>query len=193
MTTEEKLKHFEESSMEQAKEQATAMITEHKKALAQLEQEHITEKVRQMDLRLKTEANQIQREKNITLSKRQFEIRREMNLRHDALKDKLFIEIKSRLEQFMSSPAYEKLLIKQIMDIKKRANGLDFIVYIDPADARLRSALTSSTGVEITLSQYTFMGGTRGIILDRHMLIDNSFETKLEEAKENFLFDGGSL
>lgn len=49
------------------------------------------------------------------------------------------------------------------------------------------------TGCDIRVSQYPFSGGTRAVIASKNILIDNSFETKLKEAGENFQFIlGGS-
>ena len=39
------------------------------------------------------------------------------------------------------------------------------------------------------MSEYSFMGGIRAVIPARHILIDNSFQTKLSEAKRDFRFD----
>ena len=53
-------------------------------------------------------------------------------------------------------------------------------------------SLTNRDAVKI--SQYSFAGGTRAIVPQSHILIDNSFETKLEEARHNFHFDlGGEI
>ena len=42
---------------------------------------------------------------------------------------------------------------------------------------------------DIQISEYSFSGGCRAVIPSRHILIDNSFRTRLEEARENFHFD----
>ena len=52
MTTEEKLKHFEESSISKAKSLASDMIRDHQKALDQIFCEHKKEKDRQIALQI---------------------------------------------------------------------------------------------------------------------------------------------
>ena len=51
MTTEEKLKYFEESSLEEARKQASAMIEEYKVNLDKVEKEHKATTLRQSDLK----------------------------------------------------------------------------------------------------------------------------------------------
>ena len=59
MTTEEKLKYFEESSLEEARKQASAMIEEYKVNLDKVEKEHKATTLRQSDLQLKTESDNL--------------------------------------------------------------------------------------------------------------------------------------
>ncbi len=44
----------------------------------------------------------------------------------------------------------------------------------------------------MTVSEYSFMGGTRAVLPGRNILIDNSFESKLAGAKESFQLKGGA-
>ena len=193
MTTEEKLKHFEEASLESAKVQGANMISEYEAVLAQLEQEHMAMKKRQADLQIKTETDRFMREKNITLSKEQLEIKRLITKKQNELKDKLFSEVLGKLEEFMDTPAYEKLLITQIKNISAMAAKEKVAIYIDPSDASRLPSLSAATNKTLTLSEYSFMGGTRAVLDARHILIDNSFATKLSESKAKFTFTGGNL
>jgi len=191
LTTEEKLKHFEESSMEKAREQSVQMIEEHKAALEKIFKEHKAAKERQAALQIKTEADSLKRANNMALSKEQLQIKREITKKHTELKEKLFIEVQTNLEEYMDTPAYDQLLIKQINDIKKVAGNDHYVIYIDPADSSKQLSLNAATNAQVVISEYSFMGGTRAVLADRHILIDNSFATKLEEAKSAFVFDGG--
>ena len=191
MTTEEKLKHFEESSMEKARLQSMELIEAHKEALAKLENEHKAGKDRQAALQIKMETESLKRTNNMTLSKEQIKIRRKIIKVHNELKEKLFVEVKAMLEEYMDTPAYEQLLIRQIQEALDTAGSGQVIIYIDPADVTKQPSLSAATQATLTVSEYSFMGGTRAVIPDRHILIDNSFATKLEEAKAEFKFDGG--
>lgn len=192
LTTEEKLKYFEESTLEQARQQAAAMIDAYTASLAKLEAEHKETITRQAELQLKTESDSLKRENNIALSKEQLKIKRKITQKQNELKAKLFVEIKEELETFMTTPEYEQLLIRQIRAIQKEAASDKVVLYIDPADSDKRTSLMAATGAPITVSQYSFMGGTRAVLQERHILIDNSFATKLAKAQAEFKFDGGA-
>lgn len=192
MTTEEKLKHFEETSLEQAKSESMTMLREHKASLQKLVEEHKRMKKRQAELQLQTETVSLKRERNKALSKQQLELKRQIKKRQESLKDKLFVEVKTMLEEYMDTPAYQELLIRQIRNILKYAAGSPVTIYIDPADSSKLSSLRAATGTPLTLSQISFMGGTRAVVENRHVLIDNSFATKLAEEKAEFTFNGGS-
>ena len=116
----------------------------------------------------------------------------EVNQASDELKEKLFVEVKQQLEDYMTTSTYQQLLIKQIKNIQKEAGSGKLILYIDPADSDKRSSLQAATGAPITVSEYSFMGGTRAVLQDRNILIDNSFASKLEKLKADFSFNGGA-
>lgn len=186
MTTEEKLQHFLETSMEDAKNQSEQMITEYTAALEKIFEEHKEETKRKSALRIKTEKDRLIREKNKELALRQIAIKHEITDKTKRLTDMIFVEVENRLEKFMQTPAYEELLIRQIHEAADFAAGEPMTIYIDPCDEMLLGCLESATGMQISISRYSFKGGTRIILKNRNVLIDNSFEKKLEEAKESF-------
>lgn len=190
MTTDEKLRHFLETSMEDAKNQSEAMINEYTAALDKLFEEHKAETTRRMELRLKTEKERQIREKNKELALKQIAIRHQITDKAEELTNMIFIEVENMLESFMHTPDYEKLLIKQIKEALDFAGSESITIYIDPADAALLAALELATGTRIELSAASFKGGTRAIINSRNILIDNSFEQKLEEARDSFTLSG---
>ena len=192
MTTEDKLKYFEESSLEEARKQASAMIEEYKVNLDKVEKEHKATTLRQSDLQLKTESDNLKRNNNMALSKEQLQIKRKITQKQNELKEKLFVEVKQLLEDYMTTSAYQQLLIKQIKNIQKEAGSGKLILYIDPADSDKRSSLQVATGAPVTVSEYSFMGGTRAVLQDRNIPIDNSFASKLEKLKADFSFNGGA-
>ncbi len=191
VTTEEKLNHFEAAAVEKARQKSLEEIEEHKAALAKIEAEQCAAKDREAALEIKTESESLNRSMNIALSKEQLEIKRQISKKHEELKDKLFIEIASRLAEFMDTPEYPKLLEKQINEILEVAGDEPVTIYIDPHDQSLLRNLSAVSNRAISLSSYPFMGGTRAVLESRHILIDNSFQTRLEELKEEFSFSGG--
>ena len=193
MTIEEKLLHFNDYAMEDARLQSAEQLDEYKKALEQIFQEHKEEKRRQEELQIKTETEQIIRDNNKEFSQEQIQIRRAVRQKAEELKDKLFVEIKDRLGRFMDTPAYSEMLVRQMKAALEFAAGQEMIIYIDPADSSKKMELEAKIQAPITLSQYSFSGGMRAVIPSKNILIDHSFETKLIEEKERFVFKGGDI
>lgn len=193
MTIEEKLLHFNDYAMEDARLQSAEQLDEYKKALEQIFQEHKEEKRRQEELQIKTETEQIIRDNNKEFSQEQIQIRRMVRQKTEELKDKLFVEIKDRLGRFMDTPAYSEMLVRQMKEALEFAAGQEMMIYIDPADSSKQMELEAKIQAPITVSQYSFSGGMRAVIPSKNILIDHSFETKLIEEKERFVFKGGDI
>ena len=64
-------------------------------------------------------------------------------------------------------------------------------IYIDPKDGGWLRELVSEYGSSIKLNDTGFMGGTRAVISAKNIFIDNSFETKLSDARENLKLELG--
>ena len=84
----------------------------------------------------------------------------------------------------MATQEYQQLLISQIREIMKFAGNEEVTIYIDPADQSCLSSLTAAVNHPLTVSEYSFSGGTRAVIPGRHILIDNSFAAKFDAAKK---------
>lgn len=191
LTTEEKLQHFLNASIEDAQNRSQKMISDYKEALAKIADEHKAETLKKAELQIKVEEDKLQRNRNKEISKQVLHIKRKITKKQAELKDKLFVEVAHMLEEYMSTEDYTKLLVKEIKEAVDIAGESDVTIYIDPADSESLNKLEMMTGASLTISEYSFMGGTRAVIRDRNILIDNSFAKKLEEAKENFNFNGG--
>lgn len=191
MTTEEKLEHFQNFCMEDARIRSAKMLDEYMDALERTYAEHETDAKRQADMQLQSETDKIEREINRKLSIEQINLKRVLGQKTDELKEKLFVELRDMIANYLESPEYEKLLDRQIAKAKEFAGDDEFIIYMDPVDENKVRRLALQHNVDIRLSQYSFFGGSRTVIPSKNILIDNSFETKMEEEKHNFKFDLG--
>lgn len=177
--------------MQDAREKSNHMLDDYHTSLDKIFEEHKEKKLRQAQLEYKTETERLKQERNKEVSKQHLHIKRKITRRQEELKEKLFVEVKDLLCKFMESPEYNQLLISQINAAKNFAKDQEIIIYIDPADSSRRTSLEVATNSSLTVSESSFIGGIRAMIPDRNILIDNSFETKLVEAKANFIFNGG--
>ena len=190
MTTEEKLQHFLDFCMEDSRARSAKMLDDCSAALEKTFEEHKEAARHQAEMRIQIEKDKIKREINKQLSMEQLEIRRELSKKQEELKDMLFVELKNRLASFMETSEYQHMLERQIEQAREVAGNAPLIVYLDPTDEDKlqRIALHQGSGVELRLSQYSFGGGTRAMIPSQNILIDNSFTSRIEEAKRHISF-----
>ena len=97
-------------------------------------------------------------------------------------------DLQARLETHRKD---RDLLEKQLGAAKKVAGDEAMIVYMDPSDEDKARRLAMHHNVTVKISEYSFDGGIRAVIPSKHILIDSSFKTKLEEARHEFKFDLG--
>ena len=174
MTTEEKLQHFLDTCMEDARVRSGRMLDEYMTALEKTFEEHKADTRRREKLQLSQETEKIEREINKQLAVGQIDIRRTLGRKQEELKDKLFVELRDMLANYLETQDYQKLLERQVQHAVEFA-GTDQVIH--------------NGNAELRISEHSFTGGTRAVIPARHILIDNSFQTKLEEAREKFHFD----
>ena len=191
MTTEEKLKHFQDICMEDARERSARMLDDYMKALEDAYEEHTADARRRADMQVEAETEKLEREINKRLSIGQLDLKREFSRRQEELKDKLFVELRDKLANFMETQEYQRLLDRQVKAVKEFAGNEELIVYMDPSDVDKVQRIALHHNASIKISEYSFDGGTRAVIPGKHILIDNSFETKLNEARHEFKFDLG--
>ncbi|MFT4106683.1 MAG: V-type ATP synthase subunit E [Lacrimispora sp.] len=189
MTTEEKLQHFLSFCMEDARTRSAKMLDEYTAALEESFAEHQKDAKARARQQVAMEREQMEREINKRLSLEQIGMKREFGKKQDELKEKLFTELKDRLTEFMKTPEYGRLLEKQVQEATELAGKEFMTIYLTPEDEEKAKSLTFPASADIRISEYSFLGGIRAVIPSRHILIDNSFESRLEEEKHDFRFD----
>lgn len=189
MTIEEKLKHFLDASVETANERSVRTIEEYQKGLDSVFDAYKADVYRKQALQLKFSEENLRKEKNTEVSKRQMEIRRAVGEKQEELKQNLFHEVEEKLESYKRTDAYDIYLKEWISRAKEFADQEEIQIYIDPADKNKLPELEKKTGAKLTVSEYGFQGGMRVVIRSKNILIDQSFETKLNEIKKDFSFN----
>ncbi len=191
MTTEEKLKHFQETCTQDAKEESDRQVEEHKKALEAAFKEHADHTKSQAEMQLAAETEKLERELNKTRAAKELDMKREINRCQEEYKDKLFGELQEKITAYMQTDEYLDLLQKQVDSAVSFANGDELQIYLDPSDADKASKVNVKDGVTLTVSDSSFGGGIKAVMPGRNILIDQSFETKIREARRDFKFDLG--
>ena len=191
MTIEEKLQHFYDSSVEEAYQEAAQMIEEHKKNLDEMLSEHKSSRRQSAEAEVKAEAENARREVNKALSAQQLMIKRNWTKKQNELKDRLFTEVQSLLEDFVKTPEYDSYLCRKIKEAQGFAGEDELHIYLTPSDSSRLETLSRKTGAALRLADEEFIGGIRAIIPGKNILIDNSFREAFLACKKEFKFDGG--
>lgn len=191
MTTEEKLQNFYHHSMESANAEARRLIEEHQAALDRIFEEHKALKQQQAKEEIDAETEKLRREANKVLSAEQLSIRRTLSARNMELKNRLFEEVRQKIENFRKTDQYLIYLKTKLQEAVSFASGDEIRLYLDPSDAAYQKKLEEELSVTLLFSETPFSGGIRAVIPGRNILIDCSFESLIREEQDAFIFHGG--
>ena len=98
MTIDEKLSHFYDITVEDARAKAAAILEEHKETLEKMTEERKALSEENAQTQIKAETANARREVNKALSAEQLTIKRDWTKKQNELKEKLFSEVKGLLE-----------------------------------------------------------------------------------------------
>ena len=188
MTIEEKLQHFMDATTQKVNAENASQIEEYEKGLEKVLAEHKQDAVRKARLSVQLKEESLTKQKNAEVAKEQMEIREQTGKLQRELQGKLYTEVKGKLERYMATGAYEKYLIEQVKEAKRFAGRDQVTIYIDPADMAKQAAISMVANTPVMVSAYEFGGGIRAVIARQGILIDQSFDTKLREAFNGFVF-----
>lgn len=191
MTTEEKLQHFYEVSMDTAREEATKVLDEYKAALETEMERHKQEKQAASESQFKIDSDNAAREINKALSAEHLHIKRKLSKKQQKLKESIFAEVGELLDDFSKKPEYTDWLEDKIKQSLEIAENDSVQIYLTAKDSAKAEELTKRTGITPLISETDFLGGIRAVIPEKNILIDNTFLTAFENEKERFNFDGG--
>ena len=191
MTIDEKLSHFYDVTIEDAQAKAAGILEEHRKALAQMTEKHKADSQENAQVQIKAETANARREINKALSAEQLTIKRDWTKKQNELKEKLFAEVKTQLENFRNTPDYPAYLESKIKEALDFAEQDKINIYISPEDSALLPDLVERTKAFITVSAEDFLGGIKATIPHKNILIDHSYAGNFQAVYKEFKFDGG--
>ena len=191
MTIDEKLSHFYDVTIEDAQAKAAGILEEYRKALAQMTEKHKADSQENAQVQIKAETANARREINKALSAEQLTIKRDWTKKQNELKEKLFAEVKTQLENFRNTPDYPAYLENKIKEALDFAEQDKINIYLSPEDSALLPDLVERTKAFITVSAEDFLGGIKATIPHKNILIDHSFAGNFQAVYKEFKFDGG--
>lgn len=186
MTIDEKLELFYKTAIDEATRESVTMLSEYEASLNeqyQVAKDTLAEKA---ELSYHLEEDTILREKNKIVSLAVRDVKKQILEEEKSFQDILFSMVVEKLKEYMKTDEYMKKLREQIQEAKMFAEGGEMTVYINASDQDKKECLEQETDVKLTVSNVDFIGGTRAVIRERNLLIDQSFLAKLSEEKENY-------
>lgn len=187
MTIEEKMEHFRSLSLESANNQSAESLCNYKKSLDEelLIHKETAKKLSEDSKRARI--NQVRANAKKNLASSQMTIKKQLTQKQSEIKFNIFELVRNKISEYRKTSEYMELLNSQISKICNDYKELNFTIYIDSGDSHLLNPLKETFHVNIQVYEKDFLGGTRTIIPERNILIDNSFKTRLAEAQENFI------
>ncbi len=187
MTTRDKLNHFMEVVVEDARQRSRKTLEDYGKGLEAIYESFCQESLRKQAAEIKAGRENRQKEINMELAECQIKIRKRLGEQQEVMKEQLFGLVAERLAEFRKTPDYYAYLAGHIKKALSFARKEAIEIYLDPEDAAMQERLEQDTGTAIRISRYGFGGGVRAVIRSKRVLIDQSFDTKLQEAKKDYL------
>lgn len=187
MTTDDKLKHFMDVSMQTAVEKKSHMIDEYKTAIDEQFESFKADMTAKYELQEKTEIEELRRDLSKEFSLEKQHVKRKLTHKKDELTTRLFDEVTEKLNAFLASDDYISLLEREIAFSLTVAPEEPITIYIDPLDEDKKASLEAKTGATLTVSDYSFGQGMRAVIPSKNILIDYSFDTKLHEIRDEYI------
>ena len=159
MTIDEKLQHFYEVSLEEAREDAAQAIQEHKKLLSEKLEEHRQLSRQNAEAEVKAETEHVRREVNKALSAEQITLKRDWSKKQEELKEALFGEVSTKIRDFMSTSEYETYLCQKIKEAQDFAENDEIHIFLSSTDRERLDVLIQKTGISLQVSGEDFIGG----------------------------------
>lgn len=191
MELEEKIAYFKEEVHAAASQNVQDQVDQYQAVLQKDFDQAIAESRNMFAERLINEQVSIRKENNKKLSQAQIKQQRELYIREEELKQKLFQEFDRAIENYKQTEEYISQLKMMMHNIINYADQPDQVeLYIDQSNANLLADLQQETGYDIRVSDRPFVGGVRGVLRNRNILIDYSFKTLLTTEREEFTIEG---
>ena len=187
MTIEEKLQHFTMVTIESVHEECEKSLEEFKKEQDWKFETHKEQHLKEVRIKEKTLRDAIERKASKEYTYEQLHIKRKINHKQNELRNRLFDLVEKELADFVETSEYRELLLKEIKDALDIAKESEILIYVGTKDENIIEDVYKKYGVKLLINESIVKGGMRAEIPSKNILIDNTFETKISEAKEKFI------
>lgn len=188
MDLEDKFAYFETQVNQQAQDIIDEQVNQYQATLQKDYDEFVKNTNQEFDAKFANDKKNMRKELNKNTSQSQIHLQRDLYLQEEKLKKSLFAEFNSAIQNYMQTDEYRNQLVVMINNLKDYAekNREELVVYINHSDQGMIETLLEETNANIQISDREFLGGVRGVLKDRQVLIDYSFSTLLANVEDSF-------
>ncbi|MGH2118053.1 V-type ATP synthase subunit E [Aerococcus sp. L_32] len=188
MDLEDKFAYFETQVNQQAQDIIDEQVNQYQATLQKDYDEFVKNTNQEFDAKFANAKKNMRKELNKNISQSQIHLQRDLYLQEEKLKKSLFAEFNSAIQNYMQTDEYRNQLVVMINNLKDYAekNREELVVYINHSDQGMIETLLEETNANIQISDREFLGGVRGVLKDRQVLIDYSFSTLLANVEDSF-------
>lgn len=185
-----KIDRFLDTVYGAAEAKAGKMIREIDRAGESALREYRAELRRSADAQRRRESAKAAKQGAETAAHDETEIRRELLAKRSAVTDKVFTEVRHRLEEYRKTPGYRDALLKDaaaVAEIIGKADGA--VLLIGTADEDFAAELSAAAGIPVRTDGSIVIGGLRGV--SDTVECDCTLDARLESAKSDFARQSG--
>lgn len=188
MDLEDKFAYFETQVNQQAQDIIDEQVNQYRATLQKDYDEFVKNTNQEFDAKFVNAKKNMRKELNKNISQSQIHLQRDLYLQEEKLKKTLFAEFNDAIQNYMQTDEYRNQLVVMINNLKDYAekNREELVVYINHSDQGMIETLLEETNANIQISDREFLGGVRGVLKDRQVLIDYSFSTLLANVEDSF-------
>lgn len=188
MDLEDKFAYFETQVNKQAQDIIDEQVNQYRATLQKDYDEFVKNTNQEFDARFVNAKKDMRKDLNKNISQSQIHLQRDLYLQEEKLKKTLFAEFNDAIQNYMQTDEYRNQLVVMINNLKDYAekNREELVVYINHSDQGMLETLFEETNANIQISDREFLGGVRGVLKDRQVLIDYSFSTLLANVEDSF-------
>lgn len=188
MDLEDKFAYFETQVNKQAQDIIDEQVNQYRATLQKDYDEFVKNTNQEFDARFVNAKKDMRKDLNKNISQSQIHLQRDLYLQEEKLKKTLFAEFNDAIQNYMQTDEYRNQLVVMINNLKDYAekNREELVVYINHSDQGMIETLFEETNANIQISDREFLGGVRGVLKDRQVLIDYSFSTLLANVEDSF-------
>lgn len=181
-----KLEHFKNAVFAEAEKRADSIVEQAQKTVDKNKKKikktiKTTENAEFLKIDKDTQARIIRE-----ISAKKLNSNRNILLHRQQLSDKIFANVEKRLSDFRNSDKYEDYLLKLVKSSAEKFPDEKGFVFIGKADEKYKEMLEKASGFNVEIKPSITLGGLIVVFSGINVVLDSSFDSALEEEKENF-------